>query len=246
MKRRKTFSNSTSHNLPSGQPSHSLNQKRDDNRTAIRCGSCPDPIMDLVSLRISSPSYLSNQDKKEKQYEMILNKRGSSTESSSALISSNSIGEDIFNDSVFSVSVKLSKEVNDGSLGLSQICHVDDTNSDSPIHYDRMHTTANDSMKNYTKDHRSERWKLYDNRIPQKSPIAKKLSYSGGCTLSSTTTSMDISDLNPSVENDGLSRISRGKTSHGIVQYNELTDRLNLVGTVKYDINYFTLLDFDK
>lgn len=231
--------------MPSAHVSQILSQKKDDNRTAVRRGSCPDTINDLVSLRISSPSYLSNQNRKEKQYEMISINRGGNTESSMALISSNSIGEDNCDDSISSVSVKPSEDVNDGIIELSQICHVNDTISDSISHYDRIHTVESDS-KNYSKDHRSERWKLYDNRIPQKSPIARKLSYSGGCMLGSTSNSIDMSDQFPSVETDGLSRISRGKSSQGILQYIELTDRLNLVGTVRYDIDYFTLLNFYK
>jgi hypothetical protein len=225
--------------LPSAHLNQNPNQRKGDSVSRIRRGSCPNPSQDLASIRLVYPSYLNNQDRKEKPYESILSNtvRTGTTENSPSLISGSAVGDDTCDDSVFSLSVQLSKDVNDGTE-LSQICNVDDSTSNSPCHFDGMHLLESDS-KIYSKDQRSERRKLCDKRILKKSPVARKLSYSGGCMFGSASHSMDMSDQLPSLEVDALSRTLQRRNSQGILECSESIDQLNLMGTVRHDEQQF-------
>jgi hypothetical protein len=243
-KRRKTITNFTTYNLPSARLNQNPNQKKGDSPSRTRRGSCPNPSQDLASIRLVSPSYLNAQDGKEKPYESILSRtvRAGNTESIPSLISDNTVGEYACDDSVFSLSVQLSKDVNDG-IELSQICNVDDSTSDSPCHCDGMHLIESDS-KNYSKNQRSERRKFYDNHILHKTPVARKLSYSGGCMYGSASLSMDVSDQLPTLEVDAFSRTLQRRNSQGVLECSESADHLHLIGTVSMTINYLTILNY--
>jgi hypothetical protein len=225
--------------LPTAHLNQNPNQRKGDSPSKIRRGSCPNPSQDLASIRLVSPSYLNTQDRKEKPYESISSNivRTGTTENSPSLISGNALVDDTCDDSVFSLSLPLSKDVND-STELSQICNIDDSTSNSPCHFDGMHLLESNS-KSYSKDQRSERRKLYDNRVLHKSPVARKLSYSGGCMFGSASHSMDMSDQLLSLEVDALNRTLQRRNSQGILENSESTDQLNLMGKVRHDDQVF-------
>ena len=237
-----------SNNLPLADSIQNRNQKGGDSRSTIRRGSCPISYsnQDPASLRLFSPSFLSNQDSKEKPCEPILRNGTGNTENSPALISRNTVGDDSCDDSIFSMSIQVSKDVNDG-IELSRIGNVDDSTSDSPYRYDHMHHVENDMKINESKkDNHGERRKLNDNRNPLKSPVARKLSYSGGCMFGNAPLSSDISDQLPSLEIDALNRTLQRRHSQGVLEHSEITDQLNLIGTVRYNINYVTSLYYHE